>query len=250
MAENIEIFDFKNINKKFIGLLNRITTHHSLFLMAKGNIDFIFFDNEHSVFSKKEMQDLIVFGNNIGVPSIVRVTDKTRREIIQVLDSGALGVMAPMIETKSDAESLVKFSKYPKIGSRSLALTANTNYDTNFSFSQAIDYGNRKTVTIAQIETRLGVENVDDIISVPGIDGVIIGPVDLAVSYGFDDLYHPVVINAMKKVQAHVKSKNKTFGIIGPDKMIKQFNDYLQYSIPYSDYDFIQEGLKRMSKEL
>lgn len=151
-----------------------------------------------------------------------------------------------MIETKSDAESLAKFSKFPSIGSRSLALTANTNYDTNFSFSEAIDYGNRKTVTIAQIKTRLGVENVEKIISVPGIDSVIIDPIDLAVSYGYDGLYNLVVINAMKKVQTHVKSKNKTFRIIGPHKMIKQFNDYLQYSIPYSDYEFLEEGIKTM----
>ena len=99
----------KNLNKKYYGLFVKIITNPAICLMSKdAGLDFLFYDNEHSVFSKTKLHDLILFGNNIGLPTFVRVCSLDKREVAQMLDIGATGIMVPMIETKEQAEELVK----------------------------------------------------------------------------------------------------------------------------------------------
>lgn len=83
----------KNTEKKYYGVFVKLLTTPAMYLMAKNaGMDFIFYDNEHSVFNKTDLHDLMLFGNNIGIPSFVRVNELSKREISQVLDSGATGI--------------------------------------------------------------------------------------------------------------------------------------------------------------
>lgn len=100
--------------------------------------------------------------------------------ILRLLDSGARGIIAPTVESPVQAEALVAATKYLPVGNRSMgpsrpALYAGESY---------ADAGNLAVSTIAQIETRIGVEHAEAIISTPGLDSVYVGPADLAVSYG------------------------------------------------------------------
>ncbi|WP_204163344.1 HpcH/HpaI aldolase family protein [Nocardioides gilvus] len=98
----------------------------------------------------------------------------------RLLDSGARGIVAPTIETAEQARALVSATKYPPLGGRSLGPSRPALYDGE-SYTEA---GNAAVVTVVQIETVRGVENAEEILSVPGVDSVYIGPADLAVSYG------------------------------------------------------------------
>ncbi|MGV9345488.1 HpcH/HpaI aldolase family protein [Streptomyces spiralis] len=103
--------------------------------------------------------------------------------ILRLLDSGARGIVAPTVESRSQAEALVTATKYPPVGNRSLGPSRPALYpgDPGDPYTEA---GNRAVSAIAQIETKAGVDRAEEIVSTPGLDSVYIGPADLAVSYG------------------------------------------------------------------
>lgn len=100
--------------------------------------------------------------------------------ILRLLDSGARGIIAPTVESRDQTEALVATTKYLPVGNRSMGPSRPALY-TGGSYADA---GNLAVSTIAQIETRIGVEHAEAIVSTPGLDSIYIGPADLAVSYG------------------------------------------------------------------
>lgn len=112
--------------------------------------------------------------------SYARVGSLDPAPVLRLLDSGARGIIAPTIESRVEAEALVAATKYPPGGNRSLGPSRPALYQGT-SYTEA---GNRAVSTIAQIETKTGVDRAEEIISTPGLDSIYIGPADLAVSYG------------------------------------------------------------------
>ncbi|MFC5908697.1 HpcH/HpaI aldolase family protein [Streptacidiphilus monticola] len=103
--------------------------------------------------------------------------------ILRLLDSGARGIVAPTVESRTQAEALVAATKYPPIGNRSLGPSRPALYPGTPG-EPYTDAGNRAVSAVAQIETRTGLDRAEEIISTPGLDSVYIGPADLAVSFG------------------------------------------------------------------
>lgn len=241
----------KSTKSKYYGLFTKMIPNPALNLMAKdAGIDFVFYDNEHGFIPVDKLHDLILFGNNIGLPSFVRVCELSRKEISQVLDCGACGIMVPMIETRDQALKLVQWSKYPPIGNRGYSGGANTNYGPSGGHSEYMLKINEKTVTIAQIETKLGVENAEEIITVEGIDGVIVGPVDLSISLGnTGNIMDPSQLKAIEHVIEMCKKHNKTFGIIGTNQILEYFKDDINYFVSAIDTSIIKSGLAKAVKD-
>lgn len=112
--------------------------------------------------------------------SYARVGSIDAGPILRLLDSGARGIIAPTVESREQTEALVAATKYLPVGNRSLGPSRPALY-VGDSYVEA---GNQAVSTIAQIETRVGFENAEEIITTPGLDSIYIGPADLAVSYG------------------------------------------------------------------
>lgn len=112
-----------------------------------------------------------------------RVGSLDAAPILRLLDSGARGIVAPTVESRSQTEALIAATKYPPAGNRSLGPSRPALYpgDPGDAYTEA---GNRAVSAIAQIETKAGVDRAEEIVSTPGLDSVYIGPADLAVSYG------------------------------------------------------------------
>ncbi|GAA3501615.1 aldolase/citrate lyase family protein [Streptomyces prasinosporus] len=100
--------------------------------------------------------------------------------ILRLLDSGARGIVAPTVESRSQTEALVAAVKYPPVGNRSLGPSRPALYPGD-SYTES---GNLAVSAVAQIETKAGVDRAEEIVSTPGLDSVYVGPADLAVSYG------------------------------------------------------------------
>ncbi|QRG86951.1 HpcH/HpaI aldolase/citrate lyase family protein [Bulleidia sp. zg-1006] len=235
----------KNLNKKYFGLFVKLVTNPAMLVMSKdAGLDFLFYDNEHNSFSKSKLHDLFLFGNNIGLPSFIRVSELSRREIGQALDNGAVGIMVPMIETKEQAERLVEFSKYPPIGLRGYSSGAHTNYGPSGNHQGNMELKNKTVVTIAQIETERGVKNAEEILETPGIDACIIGPVDLSISLGVtDNIMDKKELETITKVISVSKKLNKPVGIIGANEILEYFKDDLNYFISANDLSILRSGL-------
>lgn len=233
------------------GMLMKIITNPALPLLAKdAGLDFLFYDCEHGDYSYSQLHDLMLMGNAIGLPSVVRAAQLQRRDVSQILDFGASGVMVPMMETREQAEQLAGWSKYPPIGIRSYSGGANTNYGPSGHHAVNMQTMNARTLTIAQIETRRGVENADEILSVKGIDAAIVGPADLGISIGNpDDVMAAEELELIQKVADSCQRHGKYFGIIGGMNLQTHFKADVRLLISGIDTHILSSGMKTLVRD-
>lgn len=148
-----------------------------------GAVRFVAFDLQHGTVGMSNLQQLASEVRSAGCQPFARVLHNDLAHIGQTLDRGITGIIAPLINTARDAERLVKFCKYPTPenpqGQRSFGpLVAGVSTDPSKA--------NQSVVVMAMIETKAGLDNVEDICAVPGLDGVFVGPYDLSLSNGWD----------------------------------------------------------------
>lgn len=146
----------------------------------------------------------------------VRVPSLDDGDIGRLLDSGANGIIAPTIETVEQARALVASSKYPPLGNRSLGPSRPGLY-VGEDYCRA---GNAAVQTIAQIETATGVEAIDEILAIEGLDALYIGPADLAVTYGLagrPDWTDGPVLDAINHVVARAQAAGMPVGLYCSD---------------------------------
>ena len=237
-------------NNHVCGTFVKLIDNPVMNILAKQTgMDLLFYDLEHGFIPFDKLHDLILMGNNMGMPAIVRVGELSKMNVSKALDCGAEGVMVPMIETKEQAEQLVEFSKYHPIGIRSYSGGANTNYGPSGSHKENTTSMNAKTITIAQIETAKGVENVEEIASVFGIDMIILGPADLGISLDFVSDTSAEKQEAIQKVINACKKNGLLFGIIGKAELCKVFKDDINMVVSAIDTNLIKLGLEHYINE-
>lgn len=239
--------DLKNLlrNRKACGILIKVLGHPATVLIAKDvGMDFLFYDCEHGSLSYERLHDLMVLGNQAGIPSLVRVPQLARGDVSRILDFGASGVMVPMIESAKDARKLVEWSKYPPIGRRSYSGGANTDYGPSGGHAANMERMNQKTMTIVQIETVEGVNRVDEILCVPGIDAAVIGPCDLGISMGNPDhVMDERELALIARVAEACRRHDKFFGIIGSMELMKYFKEELDIIITAVDTNLLRSAM-------
>jgi 2-keto-3-deoxy-L-rhamnonate aldolase RhmA len=153
-------------------------------LLANAGFDFAFIDMEHGPFSLESATELIRTLRLTGMTPLVRVPDGQYHLIARVLDAGAEGFMVPRVETRAQVEYIVACAKYPPLGKRGCSIMKGHN-----DFQKAELHGfttrmNQENLVILQIERKEAVEAIDELLSVPGVDAIVFGPKDLALSLG------------------------------------------------------------------
>lgn len=231
-------------NPKQYGLFAKIITHSSQVILAKdAGFDFIFYDMEHSFYSFEMLHDLIMLGNSMGIKSFVRARRDDSGNLSVILDCGASGVMLPMVETVDQAKDLVKYTKYPPIGMRGYSSGANTFYQRYANHRESMDIANEKVVTIAQIESKKGIENVEKIAALDGIDALVLGPVDLSISLGLEnDFLSPIITDSIDKIVDACNKHKKLMGIIGQKILIEKYYNSLDIIVNSIDVNIIRDG--------
>lgn len=168
-------------------------------IMAKTGFDWLVLDTEHSVLELSEVQALIQVLDGQRCPAIVRLTSNHPDQIKRVMDAGASGIMVPMIKSAEDARAAVNAVYYPPKGTRGVGLARAQGYGASFQTYRQWLHDN--AIIIAMIEHIQAIENIDAILSTPGIDAYIIGPYDLSGSMGRPgELDHPDVQAAIQTV--------------------------------------------------
>lgn len=187
-------------------------------LLAKAGMDFVIIDNEHSAFSLETNQDIARNAKPYGLAVIVRVTEPEYHLIARTLDSGADGVMVPRVEKRETVEAIVESVKYPPVGRRGYGLgPIHTEYDP-VAVSDAIAHFNENTLIIIQIESVTAVESAEELVSVPGVDVALVGPVDLSISLGIPgQLDDPRMNQACQRVLEVSRKHGVHLGVHLPD---------------------------------
>ena len=177
-------------------------------VMARAGFDWVAADVEHGTHSEQDFAYLATAG---AVP-IARVFDKNMRSIRRILDAGAQGVIVPMIRTAEDAREVVRAAKFPPLGARGAGAAPFCGY--GITLNESFASGNEDTLVMVMVETKEAVENIDEIMSIEGIDGMFLGPFDLSCSYGYHgDITNSVVADAMVKAREVCKKYGKAAGM-------------------------------------
>lgn len=161
----------------WIGIPDPLFVNH----LAQEAFDAVVLDMQHGVWDLGSAAVAIGQGRLAGKPVLARIPVGDFASASRLLDSGASGIIAPMINSVSDAEALVKATKYPPLGERSWGPTLALNH-TGLSAADYLASANSQTVTIAMIETRAALDAADEIMRVDGIDGIFVGPSDLSIA--------------------------------------------------------------------
>jgi 2-keto-3-deoxy-L-rhamnonate aldolase RhmA len=171
-------------------------------LLAAAGFHWAFIDTEHGNFDLETVNDVCRVSRLVGLCPVVRVADLEYSLVARALDSGAQGIIFPRMEDPKLLETALSWTKFPPTGVRGYGLTAcQTDYETH-SFGDIIEHVNENTLTVLQIESKRAVEAREEILSVPGIDAVMIGPSDLSISLGVPgEFQHPKVIEAMEAIR-------------------------------------------------
>ena len=180
--------------------------------------DAITLDTQHGLIGYHDAVAILQAIARTGVLPLVRVPGLESGAIMKLLDAGALGITCAMINTAADAERLVRICKYPPRGERSFG-------PARAALVHGEDYARRAdslVSVLAMVETAEAVANIDAILGVDGIDGIYLGPADLAQSMGrpvgIGDL-DPAVAAAIERVRAACVARGKIVGMIAPDPM-------------------------------
>jgi len=157
--------------------------------LAEAGFDYLFIDMEHSTYELEEVKWLCRECRLSGIVPLVRPPDAEYHLIARPLDAGALGVVVPRINTVEQAERVVRSVRYPPLGARGNAMSRVMSDYERVSVREYVDWSNDEMLIVIQIETVEGLSNLDDVLSVNGIDAVMVGPNDLAISLGIPQSY-------------------------------------------------------------
>ena len=158
-------------------------------LLADAGFDFILFDTQHSAVGIKELQPQIRAMKGKRASPIVRVGANEQDQICYALDIGARGIIVPMVNSKEEAAHMVRCCKYPPDGIRSAA-GPRGEWGEYESFREQMSVVNEELLIIPMVETMKALNNLDEILSVPGIDVLLVGPSDLSIALGITLDYH------------------------------------------------------------
>ena len=208
-------------------------------IMASANFEWLCIDMEHSSIDLEMAKLLILTIQANGMKALVRVPKNEEVVIKRVLDSGADGIIVPMIKTKEGAIEAVEYAKSPPIGKRGVGLYRAQNYGIGLEkYKKWVD---EEIVVIAQIEHIEAVNNIADILQVEGIDGTIVGPNDLSGSMGFPgEYYREDVKKAINDIKLACEKYNKPYGFhvieSDPEKLQSRIDEgctFLAYSLDF-----------------
>lgn len=214
--------------------------------MARLPIEGVCLDMQHGMIGFSDAVPMIAAINAAGRPAIVRCRWNDPGLVGQALDAGATAVIAPMVNSRAEAEALVKAAKYPPIGGRSwggyTALQA-----SGLQPGQYLEQANRLTQVFAMVETVAALERVDEIAATPGLDGLFVGPSDLSITLSNGagiDKTGPRTLEAMTRIAAAAKANGLVAGAFGGSADVIRAYLKLGYGFIAAgvDVDLLQAG--------
>lgn len=160
-----------------LGVWCSIPSPYIVEILARADFDWLCLDMQHGFIDRADLLPLIQVATLSHKPVLVRVNE-AGADILHALDAGATGVIVPMVDAAADAEAAVRMCRYPPHGTRSWARSRGSLLSPDYTS----EWANDQTLCIVMIETTEGIENLDSILAVDGLDAIFVGPSDLAVS--------------------------------------------------------------------
>lgn len=199
-----------------VGAFIKTSSHQIVELLQLAGLDFAIVDAEHAPFDMSMLDSMALAARALNFPLLLRPHAQAPALISQGLDMGFTGIVQPHIDDRARAEALIAETHF-KGGRRGFSPSTRAGNYGAMGHTPYLEAADKSVVTFAQIEDAAGVENIDDIASVNGVDCLFVGRADLAVSLNLPSPQDPGVASATAKVAAAGKAKGRALGIFTGD---------------------------------
>jgi 2-keto-3-deoxy-L-rhamnonate aldolase RhmA len=187
-------------------------------LYAQAGFDFAFIDLEHTTFSLEEVARMVRSARDAGITPIVRVPQADYVWVTKVLDAGAQGIIVPRVNTAAAVRDIVSWVRHPPYGIRGLACTPAQTDGREVPVGDFLEHLRRTTLVVVQIERQEAVDNLEEMLAVPGVDCACLGYMDLSTDLGVPgEVEHPRMVAAVERLVACARATGVAAGIICGD---------------------------------
>ena len=223
-------------------------------IARSAGFDTFYIDLEHSSFSLETTGQICMAGLALGITPLVRIADTSPQSIGRVLDGGALGVIAPHVQSASDAKAIVDAAKFPPLGNRGFTGSLPHLRFKAFPTKEVFAAMNDATMVVVMIESAEALAQVDEIAAVEGVDMLFIGSNDLASSMGIPgELDHKMIRDAYAQSIAACRKHGKHLGIGGLVAYPKLAAEMVELGCRYlstgTDLSFLLNGATAKAKQ-
>ena len=164
------------------------------------SVDFVWIDMEHNPLGFESVLAHLIAARAGGAPALVRVPSSDIAWVKRVLDTGAEGVICPQVQSADEASQFLSACRYPPQGTRGFGPRRPSNYG-RLTGEAYLEHANRQVFAVIQIEHRQAVEQLDEILALPGLDSIVVGPYDLSGSFGkLGQLSDPQIVATIRQV--------------------------------------------------
>lgn len=178
-------------------------------VLAQTGYEMVLVETEHIMHNPENFTGFLVMARQAGLCPVVTIPEVSRTLVSRTLDAGALGICLSHAETAEQVDELARWMKYAPMGERALAHGPNSEYVMGDAAAYCAE-ANEATLLVLKIESRLGLENAEEMVSKECVDGVVFGPGDLGADMGLHGQQdHPDLIGAMEGVASMALAKGK-----------------------------------------
>lgn len=191
---------------KSVGTFFELGSSSVVQCLALGGFDYVIIDHEHGPHNPNVTAEYVRAARLHGTVPFVRVQGSNRSDIMKPLDVGAMGLIIPAVKTVEEVRKIVEYGKYRPLGERGLAGASGSDFwmaeCAEMGLPNYMQHVNEEVMLIPQCETMECLENLEEIASVPGVDGIFVGPMDLSSAMGIPgQMDHPKFKEALSRIQ-------------------------------------------------
>ena len=197
-------------------------------VISNAGSDFLYVENEHCMLDPTAWADSLLCAQDNGLPVVTKTPYLDRGASAKLLDAGVIGLQLPMTESAEDVLTLSKWLKFPPVGERAIQCGYGSTGYQQVDLVSFVKEQNENTMLVAHVETRKGVDAIDEILGTGVVDVVFIGQDDLSISVGAPGNHHdPAHIAAIKRVSDAARRHDVFFGLFAPsiDSVARWINE-------------------------
>ncbi len=219
-------------------------------VVASIGLDMVFIDTEHVPLNRETLSWMCHIYSALNIASVVRIPSPDPYKATMVLDGGATGIIAPYIETAEQVRQLVGAVKHKPVKGKKLQQMINGSQTFESSLSDYIIQQNQQNVLIVNIESVPALEALDEILTIKGLDAVLVGPHDLSLSLGIPEQYHhPKFNQSVEMIIEKARSHHIGVGIhmweeVGPEQGIHWAKKGANFIMHSSDLILFKNALQ------
>lgn len=183
-------------------------------------LDFVILDNEHSPIEAETTGELVRAAERRNITPLARVREISRPAVLKLLDVGVQGLIIPDVHSAREVEAVVGYAKYAPTGQRGFCPTRKDGWGTEplGDVARVMRHFNEETMVIPQCETAEALEDIENIASMDGVDGIFVGPFDLSISMGLPgDFENPQFVKALERILSACRQAGKPCLIFAGD---------------------------------